>query len=295
MILSAPEPFMNIHTPVRNPKTEIKQKVFCILGDARVFNSRSPVIFNRVIRRAGVNGVYVPFMVDPGKVSQAVESLRVLNIAGANITVPYKEVVSPCMDTLSEGAQIIGAINTVARDGENLKGYNTNAIGFMDALEDAGFDPAGKTILVFGTGGAARAVVFMLNWMQAKTIHISGRSPEQTRAIIDRIGGQARPVETLTDAPIDIHLLINATSVSSPDESPELAETASRLHLKECELVIDLNYGRDASIWKDVAKKAHAPFLDGLTTLANQARRSFKLWTGLDVEAKEFLDAVKTV
>ena len=142
-------------------------KVFCILGDKRTFRSKSPIMFNTVLKRIGMNGIYVPFSVEPEQIGKAVQSLKVLNIAGANVTVPYKESIIPHMDILSEGANIIGAINTIVFDGDTIKGYNTNAIGFMDALNEINFDVAGKSALVFGTGGAAKAVVFILNWLRA--------------------------------------------------------------------------------------------------------------------------------
>ncbi len=151
-------------------------KVFCILSDERVQGSKSPAMFSRVLRRIGMQGVYVPFKVDPKHVGQALQSLKILNIAGANVTVPYKEKVIPYLDVLSEGANIIGAVNTIVCNGDTLKGYNTNAIGFMDALNEAGFEVAGKSAVVFGTGGAAKAVVFMLNWLRAGRRHSSGRS-----------------------------------------------------------------------------------------------------------------------
>ena len=168
----------------RNPKSafEIQCKVYCILGDERVFNSKSPEMFTAVFQRVGLKGVYVPFMTNLENIGESLASIRVLNIAGANITVPYKECVIPFLDVLSEGAKIIGAINTIAWEGDVLKGYNTNAIGFMDTLNDAGFEVAGKSAVVFGTGGAAKAVVFMLNWLRAGTIRVAGRSPEKTTA-----------------------------------------------------------------------------------------------------------------
>ena len=92
-----------------------------------------------------------------------------LNVAGANVTTPYKEAMIPYLDELSEGATIIGSINTIVRKGNKLKGYNTNAIGFMDALKDAGLDARRQISPCFGTGGAARAVVFILNWVHAKS------------------------------------------------------------------------------------------------------------------------------
>ncbi len=109
-------------------------KIFCIFGDERVFRLKSPDIFSAVMKQVGVKGTYVPFMVEPERIGEAVRSLNVLNIAGANVTVPYKEAVIPHLDDLSEGATIIGSVNTIVRKSGKLKGYNTNAIGFMDSL-----------------------------------------------------------------------------------------------------------------------------------------------------------------
>jgi shikimate dehydrogenase len=90
------------------------------------------------------------------------------------------------MDILSEGAQIIGAINTVVCKEGKLKGYNTNAIGFMDALSAANFEVAGKRALVFGTGGAAKAVAFIFNWLQAGQVTIVGRNKDRTWSLADK-------------------------------------------------------------------------------------------------------------
>ncbi|MGE0086680.1 MAG: shikimate dehydrogenase [Desulfococcaceae bacterium] len=283
---------MNAHTPVRNPGTEIKKKVFCILGDERAFRSKSPGMFNAVLKRTGIDGVYVPFMVEPGHIEDAVKALRALNIAGANVTLPHKESVLPLVDVISEGAKIIGAINTIARDGETLKGYNTNAVAFMDVLEEAGFDAAGKTALVFGNGGAARAVVFMLNWLRAGTVYVAGRSKEKTGQIISDIAGEVVSAKFLAENPVSADIVINATSVSSDAEGPELAALVRKLRLPQCQMVADLNYGRTQCFWEEMADAHKINFIDGLPVLANQARRSFALWTGLDLEPEEFLKAL---
>jgi len=139
-------------------------KVFCIISDERAHRLKSPAIFTTVLKDMGIKGSYVPFQVAPDDVGQALQSLRILNIAGANVTVPYKEAVIPHLDILSEGANIIGAINTIVRNGNELKGYNTNAIGFMDALNEVEFDAEGASALVFGTGGGGQGghVYFIL-------------------------------------------------------------------------------------------------------------------------------------
>ncbi|MFH2064077.1 MAG: shikimate dehydrogenase [Pseudomonadota bacterium] len=267
-------------------------KIFCILGDERAFQSKSPVIFSSVFKRVGIRGMYVPFKVDPGQIGPAMQSLRVLNIDGANITIPYKEAVIPHLDILSEGANIIGAVNTVVRNGKSLKGYNTNAIGFMDTLEEIGFDVPGKTAIVFGTGGIAKAVVFILNWLRAESILIVGRDANSLAGIVNNIGGKALPIRSVNDQSITADILINATSVSSPDESPELASIVDRLDISGCEMIVDMNYGRPINFWEAKAKKESVRFLDGRSILAHQARRSFALWTRIDVETKEFLKAM---
>ncbi|QTA87328.1 shikimate dehydrogenase family protein [Desulfonema magnum] len=274
-------------------KVKIKTNVFCILGDERIFHSKSPDMFSAVMRQVGMKGGYVPFMVRPGMIGEAMRSLSVLNIAGANVTVPYKEAVIPHMDELSEGATIIGSVNTIVPSGGKLKGYNTNAIGFMDALGEAGFDVAGRSAIVFGTGGAARSVVFILNWLHAGSIFITGRSQDKTRSIVNRIGGEAHLLESLPKKSVPANILVNATSVSGYDEAPELADLIQKLELPVCELVVDLNYGRSENFWQDMARKRGIRFMDGLSCLANQARRTLALWTGVDVKAENFLKALK--
>ena len=267
----------------------VPMQVFCILCDERVMRSKSPVIFSAMLKRIGLKSAYVPFKVDVDKIGQALESIKVLNIAGANITIPFKEKVIPHLDVLSEGANIIGAINTIVCNGDMLKGYNTNAIGFMDALGDAGFDVEGKSALIFGTGGAAKAIAFVLNWLRTTAIFVTGRNQEKTRQIVQRFGGEAIPLYDLPDRTLDVNIVVNATSVSSPDESPEMASLLEKVQIKGCELLVDLNYDRSENFWQDMALRNGARFMDGLPALAYQSRRTLALWTGIQVAPEEFL------
>jgi shikimate dehydrogenase len=268
------------------------KKIFCIISNQRVFRSKSPEMFNTVLNRSGINGAYIPFQVNEDNLGKALESLHVLNIAGANITAPFKEKVIPYMDVLSEGANIIGAVNTIVCKNDQLKGYNTNAIGIMDALNEAKFDIDGKKALIVGTGGAARAVAFILNWLRADTIVVTGRNEEKNRRLADAFSGTARPVEDLLRFPLDVDLIVNATSVSSPEESEPLTELTQNLKTHGCQLVFDLNYGRRENLWEALAKRMNCGFMDGQPALAYQARRTFLLWTGRDIPPDEFLRAI---
>ncbi|BBO70182.1 shikimate dehydrogenase (NADP(+)) [Desulfosarcina alkanivorans] len=272
---------------------EYQTKVFCVISNQRVFRSRSPAMFTTVFARVGINGAYVPFMVADGNLGKALESLRVLNIAGASITSPFKEAVIPYLDVLSEGANIIGAVNTIVSKDGKLKGYNTNAIGIMDALNGVQFDVAGKKALVVGTGGAARAVVFILNWLRAESIVVAGRDNEKTRRLAEHFSGTPLKLTDLAEAPLNADLVVNATSVSSQDESDSLTGLVCGMTVNGCQLVFDLNYGRRENIWQAMADKNDIPFIDGLSALVCQARRTFLLWTGREVPQEEFLRALE--
>ncbi len=219
-------------------------------------------------------------------------SLKILNIAGANIAVPYKEAVIPYIDVLSESANIIGAINTIAMNGDQLKGYNTNAIGIMDALEDIGFNPAGKKALILGAGGAAKAVAFVLKWLKAEQIYIAARNAPKTRNVASRVRGTPISLDDLANDSVPAHIIINATTVSSLAESQEMSELAQKMNVPGCELIFDLNYGREPNIWKTLSKDYDVRFMDGLSTLIHQARNSLALWTGVDVKAEDFKNAL---
>ncbi len=268
-------------------------KVYCILSDERAVHSRSPAMFSAVLKRQGINAVYVPFVVQPSNLGQALNGLRVLNIAGANVTAPFKETIIPYLDILSEGARIIGAINTVVRDGDRLKGYNTNAIGIMDTLREVDFNVEDKTALVFGTGGAARTVAFILTWLRAREVWVAGRNVDRAREIVTQFSGRGVDLSILSGLPLPARIIINATSVSSPDESAAMAGLVEKLELRGCELILDLNYGRRRNFWQEKAQKGGIRFIDGLTPLAYQARRTLQLWTGIQVPPEEFLNALQ--
>jgi shikimate dehydrogenase len=267
--------------------------VYCIISDERVHRTKSPRMYNRILQQMGLSGAYVPFMVTADNLGPALESLKVLNISGANISAPYKEKAAQFMDILSEGAQIIGSINTIVCKAGLLKGYNTNAIGFMDALAAMPFEAAGKRALIFGSGGVARAVAFILNWLRAEKVTIVGRDRGRTWDVADRFSGHALLLSDMENRKFSVDIVINTTSVSSPDESPEMSARVSHLALSGCQMILDLNYGRRENFWQQRAQDLELPFQDGLATLAYQARRTFALWTGMDVPAAEFLKALR--
>ena len=263
-------------------------RVFCILSDDRAFRSKSPAMHSSVLKHVGIHGTYVPFCVKPEDLQQAISGLKALNIAGANVTVPYKEQIIPYLDFLSEEAESLRAVNTIVPKDSALVGYNTDAMGFIDALNSSDFSVTGKSVLLVGTGGAARAVAYALTGQGAKFIRVAGRDVGRTEKIARDFGIEPIVIASLPGGTTNVDLLVNATSVSSPLDSHEMADLIGAMRLIDCELVCDLNYGRKDNVWYTLADRSSSRFMDGLAMLAHQARRSFMLWTGLDVPVHEF-------
>ncbi|HWL90597.1 MAG TPA: shikimate dehydrogenase, partial [Actinomycetota bacterium] len=128
-----------------------------------VAHSLSPAIHNAAFAEAGLDWVYVPLPVAPQDLREALAGLVPLGFRGVNVTMPHKTEAADLIERLSEDARVLRAVNAIAvRDGE-LEGHNTDAPGFDRFLRrDAGFDPQGRSALVYGSGGAARACALAL-------------------------------------------------------------------------------------------------------------------------------------
>jgi len=131
--------------------------VFGVIGWP-VAHSLSPAIHNAAFAALGLDKTYLGLPVPPGMVLEALAGLRALGFEGANVTMPHKAAVADGVDELSDDARLLHAVNTVVVDGQRLVGHNTDAPGFDRFLRrDAGFDSEGRTALIYGAGGAARA------------------------------------------------------------------------------------------------------------------------------------------
>ena len=153
-----------------------------------VAHSLSPAIHNAAFVAAGLDWVYVPLPVPPGALHAALHGLVPLGFSGANVTMPHKTEAAGLIDHLSDDAKVLQAVNTIIVRGEELEGHNTDVAGFDRFLRrDAGFDPAGKSALMYGAGGAARACARSVErdsttsrWSRAPLIgqRLSSRSPK---------------------------------------------------------------------------------------------------------------------
>ncbi len=142
-------------------------------------HSLSPCMQNAALAAARLDFVYTAHKVEPQDLAAAVTGFRALNYRGFNVTVPHKEKIMPFLDAIDITAQKIGAVNTVVNDRGKLTGYNTDAEGFIKGLYKALGENdtlCGKTALILGAGGAARAVLYGLMGEGTAKIYIAARN-----------------------------------------------------------------------------------------------------------------------
>lgn len=277
-----------------------------IFGDP-ITHTLSPVMHNAAFAALDLDMVYVPFHVQENDLKRAVESIRALNIAGVNVTVPHKERVVKYLDAMDDGTRVIGAVNTVVNKGGQLKGYNTDAMGYMRSLrEDCGFDPKKKKVVIAGAGGSARAVLYELLAVGVVSATIVNRTPSRGARLADEYAGlflgaqlQAygldRPDE-LRVALESADILINATAAGLMGKG-ELDVPLERL--PKGAIVSDIVYSPLETAFLKKAKALGLRTHSGIGMLVHQGAASFELWTGhpapVGVMKAAVLDALKTL
>ena len=161
-------------------------------------HSLSPVIHNAAYEALGIDWIYVAMPVAPDATATAIAGLEALGFAGANITMPHKEAAADALDSLSDDAALLRAVNTIQVTPEGLVGHNTDAPGFGRFLErDAGFDATGRTALVFGAGGAARACALALARAGCARIVVVLREPVRAAALLATLAGLETAVDVV--------------------------------------------------------------------------------------------------
>ncbi len=248
-----------------------------------VRHSRSPAIHNAAFRALDLDWVYLAFEVVPGEVADAVEGMRALGIGGLSVTIPHKEAAAAVVDDLSVTARALGAANTIVvhTDGM-LFGENTDAVGFLASLADAGVDPRGRRCVVRGAGGGARAVVWALAVAGAdEVVVVPGR--DASRAVgTAALAGVVGRVGDASDVPA-AGIVVNATPLgmaAAPAElplDPELPFDPDLL--RPGQVVVDLVPSPSTPLLEAAAGRG-AVAVNGLGMLVHQAALAFQLWTG---------------
>jgi shikimate dehydrogenase len=278
-------------------------KLCGVIGDP-VSHTLSPAMHNAAMASLELDYAYLAFRVKSAELCAAILGMKALGIRGLNVTIPHKAAVVQFLDELDPMAQDIGAVNTVVNDNGRLKGYNTDASGFLQSLLAAGFDPQGKKVVLLGAGGAARAIGFALAQSGAQLTILNRKedldwavSLAQSLSLVE--GKEVKAFElsraNLRAALARTGLLVNATSVGM---NPVAGETPVPADLLKQDLtVFDVVYSPlETRLLRD-ARKQGCNAISGLEMLVRQGALAFELWTAteapLDVMRRAALSAIK--
>ena len=235
-----------------------------------------------------LNYRYINCEVPPEKLGDAVKGARAMGWAGFNLSIPHKVAVIPHLDGLGESAAVMGAVNCAVSRGGKLIGENTDGKGFLQSLREI-VDPVGKSIVMFGAGGAARAIGVELALGGAKHITIVNRDPNRGQVLVDLLNGKTKVKAELTvwqgtySIPEGADIVVNATSIGlTPDVNAKLDLDLNTL--RKGMVVADVIPNPPRTILIRDAETRGCKTLDGLGMLVNQGVIGVKYWTGVDVD-----------
>ena len=262
----------------------IPPKIYGLTGYP-VKHSLSPIMHNATFKALGINAEYKLFEKRPEELGYFLHSLSKENIYGLNVTIPYKEVVLKYLQWKSPEVKFTDAVNVIiVKDKNYLEGWNTDGIGFHRHLTmDLKFNPLGKSVVVLGAGGAAKAIINQLARHGAKNITIYDIDNDKSLNLAAKINKEFPKCNAIASDSIEkldiknADLLINATPIGMKGDDPCLVDPDS---LHPSLLVYDLIYNPPETKILKLAKQKGAPISNGLGMLLYQGVRSFELWTG---------------
>ena len=276
-----------------------KQELTAVFG-MPVAENPTQVMVEAAYRHHGLAWRYLTIEVAPAALADAVRGARAMGFAGFNCTIPHKVAVVAHLDSLGESARLMGAVNCVVRRGTQLVGENTDGKGFLASLREL-TDPRGRRVVMFGAGGAARAIGVELALAGAASVTIVNRSEARGRDLAALLKGKAGikeapfvPWQGRFAIPADTDVVINATSIGLyPDVDAELEVDFATLSPRMIVADVIPNPPRTRLI--RTARERGCRAIDGLGMLVNQGVIGVKHWTGIDADPRVMRAALEEV
>jgi shikimate dehydrogenase len=263
------------------------KKLYAVLGDP-IGHSMSPMMHNDLFSFYQMDAYYFPFQVKPDDLEDAVKGLKALGVAGFNVTVPHKSSIIPFLDEVDDLALRIGAVNTVVREGNKLKGYNTDGPGFLQGLQHDIPSLSEEKVLIIGAGGAARAIYFTIAKNKPLKVDIANRTVDRAIKLVEdcpfQVSSRAISLEEAALMLNEYSLIIQTTMIGM---APKVSEKPLGLtNLNKQAMVCDIIYNPLETQFLHVAKQIGAKIQNGLDMFVYQGALAFEKWTGIfpDIE-----------
>ena len=243
----------------------------------------SPVFQQAALDYHAIPVTYSAWPTPPESLNETVERLRGEEYMGFNITIPHKERLLDLVDDVNDMARNVGAVNTVVNRDGVLTGHNTDTYGFVRSLkEKANFDPRGKSVLLLGAGGAARAAAYALAGEGVERLTIANRTFARAESLAEDVGSVLGEIEvvSLENVSGDADLIINSTSVGMASGDGAGQTPIKAASIPRDALAYDMVYTPAETPFLRSAQVAGARVLGGLWMLIYQGAAAFELWTG---------------
>jgi shikimate dehydrogenase len=268
-------------------------------------HSASPAFQQAALDFRGIDAKFEAWAVEPGTVVQWMAEQDRTDLLGFGVTVPHKQEIMKVLDYIDDDAAAIGAVNTVVvSEDKRLLGYNTDAYGFLHALQaDGGFEPKGQHVLVLGSGGVARAVCTMLLNEGVASLTLANRTVARAEALLADLDAGATQVNAVSIEPEALKialaskepmaLIVNCTSLGMLHGPDEGASPLAGELIPAGSLVFDLVYNPAETPLMKLATAAGAKTLGGLSMLVYQGTKGFQLWTGVEAPLEIMMAAAE--
>lgn len=270
-------------------------KQLFVIGDP-VAHSLSPLLHQAMIDQTGAAYRYDVRTVRPEELPAFVRWAKDGGCAGFNVTMPHKEAILPLLDEVDATAASCGAVNTVCiREGRAI-GHNTDGTGFLDSLAGQGFYPQGRTVLLLGAGGAAKAVGHALAAAGAGRVIVCARRLERAAALAAQLPGCREGImlaqDAIQQAAAACDLLVNATPLGMAG-SPAFARLDFLQAMPPHAVVYDLVYHPRRTALLEAAARQGLRAVGGIDLLIRQAVRAFTFFTGEMPDTAALYDALR--
>ena len=275
-----------------------KQELTAAFGQP-ISENPTQAMVEAAYRHHSLDWRYLTIEVAPEGLADAVAGARAMGFAGFNCTIPHKVKVIDHLDGLGESASLMGAVNCVVRREDKLIGENTDGKGFVKSLREL-TDPQGKSVVMFGAGGAARAIGVEVALAGASKITVINRSVERGEELTDLLNNKV-PAEAefvhwdgTYDIPDGTDVVINATSIGLfPDEDARVDFNVDTLSADM--VVADVIPNPPLTNLVKDARAKGCKVIDGLGMLVNQGVIGIRYWTGVDPDPSVMRTALEDI
>jgi shikimate dehydrogenase len=249
-------------------------KKHLIIGNP-ISHTLSPKLHNYWFEKNRINGKYDKVLLKENEIESLIKKIKTQELHGMNVTVPYKQIVIPHLESLSETAKITNSVNTIFNKDGKIHGDNTDVFGFQESLLKKNIDLKNKEVFIFGAGGVVPSIILALTNLNIKKIYLSNRTLKNANLIKDKFNF----IEVIKWGKIiNCDLFINSTSVGLKNND-NLGLNFE--NIKEKKIFYDVIYNPPKTNFLLEAEKKGHSVINGRDMFLYQAQKAFNLWHNL--------------